>query len=59
MILLAAAIVFAAGGALVFLMGSKNRAVALAETPETAWIRFCLGGCLGVGWAGYHYFRKR
>ena len=38
MILLAAALVFAISGALLVLLSSKNRAVALAETPETAWI---------------------
>lgn len=59
MILLAAAIVFAVSGALFFLVSSRNRTVALAETPETAWIRFCAGGCVGVGCAAYYYFRKR
>ncbi len=59
MILLAAAIVFGVCGSLFFLKSSKDSEVALAETPATTWIRFCVGGSLGVGWAGYHYFRKR
>ncbi|WP_035609080.1 hypothetical protein [Haloferula sp. BvORR071] len=57
MILLAAAIVFAISGALAFLATSRRSAI--SETPETAWIKFCAGGCLGVGWAARLYFGKK
>lgn len=58
MILLVAAIVFAISGGLLFLASSRRASSALAETPQSAWITFCAGGCIGVGLVAHRYFRK-
>jgi hypothetical protein len=59
MIMLAAAIIFAISGGLVYLVSSRFAGEALAETPGIALIKFCTGGCLGLGWALSVYFRKK
>ena len=58
MVALGLSIVFAIGGALLFLRSNRTAHVALHETPVSAIIRFCIGGSIAVGLLLYFYFRK-